>query len=149
MCNIASGKWDVSSLTLQKFHIGFVFLSHGFSCSLFHGLVIIPTEPNNRGPSSIPRRTEHTPANFFNIVNPLLANNDGSGRMLNWAIWSMSRAESVISWRVGADGLKQSFFSANWSSAWYVQKTQQLSEHNMVVAVSSHHRSPGTITQKC
>ena len=47
------------------------------------GLVVSVTKPNHRSPSLTLRRAEHTPANFSNIVNPLLATNDGRGGMLN------------------------------------------------------------------
>ena len=43
------------------------------------------TKPNRRNPSSTPRRAEHTPVNFSDIVNSLLATTEGKGAALIYA----------------------------------------------------------------
>ena len=68
--------------------------------------------PKRRSASSTPRRAEDTPANYSNIVNPLLATYDGKGGGLSYAIGSVSWARSVISWQASADGIKQNLLNS-------------------------------------
>ena len=54
------------------------FQSFGMAAvAVYLWLVVSATKFNCRGPSLIPGRAEHIPANFSDIVNPLLMTSDG------------------------------------------------------------------------
>ena len=75
-------------MTLHEFDIRFVVLPDG--------LAVSATKPNHRSLSLTPGRAGHTPVNFSDIVNPLLATSDGRDGMISYTIWSVSRAGSVL-----------------------------------------------------
>ena len=75
MCSVASGKCHISGMAF-KFDIWFLFLSDDGS---YRVSATYWTVQHRRSSSSTPRRVEHTPVNFSNIVKSLLAINDGKG----------------------------------------------------------------------
>ena len=61
----------------------------------------------------------------------------------------MSRAESVISWWVGADGMREAeFMQGQLEFNQICLEDATIIYNKVVLAASSHHSSPGWITQK-